>query len=184
MMEKKVEVLQNRREFMKATLKAAVGLAAVSTLAPVMSVIAEDEAPAQKDFEWIPSAPPCQLIEETTGADAKAGVRSFKFTTDGRTCSKSVTFDLEGDDMILKNVVYDGGCNGGTQGISAMAEGRPAQEVADLLKGVICMLKKSGSSCPMQLAFGIQQAVRIIKGIECTGCVNAPGEICKTVAGN
>ena len=35
MMEKKVEVLQNRREFMKATLKAAVGLAAVSTLAPV-----------------------------------------------------------------------------------------------------------------------------------------------------
>ena len=181
---KKMDVLQDRREFMKATLKAAAGLAAMGALTPAMGVIAEEEAPKQKDYEWIPSAPPCKLIEETTGADAKEGVRSFKFTTDGRTCSKSVTFDLEGDDMILRNVVYDGGCNGGTQGIGAMAEGRPAQEVADLLKGIVCTLKKSGSSCPMQLAFGIQQAMRIIKGIECAGCVNAPGEICKTVAGN
>ena len=177
-------MLQNRRESMMTTLKAAAGLAAMGAMSPIMRVVAEDAAPAQKDYEWIPSAPPCKLIEEITAADAKAGVRSFKFTTDGRTCSKSVTFDLEGDDMILKNVVYDGGCDGGTQGIGAMAEGRPAQEVSELLKGIICTLKKSGSSCPMQLAFGIQQAMRIIKGVACTGCVNAPGEICKTVAGN
>ena len=76
-------VLQNRREFMKTTLKAAAGLAAMGAMNPIMRVIAEDEAPKQKDYEWIPSAPPCKLIEEITPADAKEGVRSFKFTTDG-----------------------------------------------------------------------------------------------------
>ena len=81
-----------------------------------------------------------------------------------------MTFDIVGDDYILKNVVYDGGCNGGTQGIGAMAEGRPSEEVAGILKDIVCDLKKSGSSCAQQLAFGIQQALMIIKGTPCPGC--------------
>ena len=85
----------------------------------------------------------------------------------------TVTFDIVGGDYILKNVVYDGGCNGGTQGIGAMAEGRPSEEVAGILKDIVCDLKKSGSSCAQQLAFGIQQALMIIKGTPCPGCSGA-----------
>ena len=45
-----------------------------------------------------------------------------------------------------------------------------AVEVADILVHVICDLKKSGSSCGQQLAFGIRQALMIINGTACTGC--------------
>lgn len=53
---------------------------------------------------------------------APEGTRTFKFTTDGRTCSKNVVFDIVGEDQILKNVVYEGGCNGGTQGTTRSTE--------------------------------------------------------------
>lgn len=75
--------------------------------------------------------------------------------------------------------MYDGGCNGGTQGIAAMAEGRPAKEVISCLLPIVCELKKSGSSCPQQLAMGMQQALMIVDGTPCPGCsgttcVNVP----------
>ncbi len=169
--------LRSRREFLSSMVKAGVGVAALTTLNPVMGVLAEAEE-KPKDYEWIPSAPPCKLIEEITAADAPEGTRTFKFTTDGRTCSKNVVFDIVGEEQILKNVVYEGGCNGGTQGIGAMAEGRPCAEVADILEHIVCDLKKSGSSCGQQLAFGIKQALMIINGTACTGCA---GAVCENV---
>jgi len=81
--------------------------------------------------------------------------------------------------VILKNVVYEGGCNGGTQGIGAMSEGRPAVEVADILIHVICDLKKSGSSCGQQLVFGIRQALMIINGTACASTQDAFSALCK-----
>ena len=169
--------LRSRREFLSSMVKAGVGVAALTTLNPVMGVLAEAEE-KPKDYEWIPSAPPCKLIEEITAADAPEGTRTFKFTTDGRTCSKNVVFDIVGEEQILKNVVYEGGCNGGTQGIGAMAEGRPCAEVADILEHIVCDLKKSGSSCGQQLAFGIKQALMIINGTACPGC---SGNVCVNV---
>lgn len=168
----KAEIMQSRRQFLKKSLMVAAGLAVTSKMGSLATALAEEPAATAtpEPCKWIPSAPPCKLIEEITAADAPEGTRSFKFTTDGRTCSKSVTFDIVGDDYILKNVVYDGGCNGGTQGIGAMAEGRPSEEVAGILKDIVCDLKKSGSSCAQQLAFGIQQALMIIKGTPCPGC--------------
>ena len=115
---------------------------------------------------------------ESITVDAPEGTRTFKFTTDGRTCSKNVVFDIVGEDQILKNVVYEGGCNGGTQGIGVMAEGRPAAEVADILEHIVCDLKKSGSSCGQQLAFGIKQAMMIINGTPCSGC---SGTVCENM---
>ncbi|HIS95113.1 MAG TPA: TSCPD domain-containing protein [Candidatus Ventricola gallistercoris] len=173
MMENK---LQNRRDFLRNVMKVGVGVTAMSMLSPVAGVLAEEEK--QKDYEWIPSAPPCKLIEEITASDAPEGTRTFKFTTDGRTCSKNVVFDIVGEDQILKNVVYEGGCNGGTQGIGVMAEGRPAAEVADILEHIVCDLKKSGSSCGQQLAFGIKQAMMIINGTPCSGC---SGTVCENM---
>ena len=165
MMENK---LHTRRDFLRTAMKAGVSVAALSVLSPIQGVLAE--ATTQKDYEWVPSAPPCKLIEEITAGDAPEGTRSFKFTTDGRACSKNVVFDIVGEDQILKNVVYEGGCNGGTQGIAVMAEGRPCAEVADILEHIVCDLKKSGSSCGQQLAFGIKQAMMIINGTPCPGC--------------
>ena len=166
--------LQNRRDFLRNVMKVSVGVSALSVLSPVVGVLAEEQE--QKDYEWVPSAPPCKLIEEITPSDAPEGTRTFKFTTDGRTCSKNVVFDIVGEDLILKNVVYEGGCNGGTQGIGVMAEGRSSEEVADILEHVVCDLKKSGSSCGQQLAFGIKQALMIINGTPCPGC---SGTVCE-----
>lgn len=168
----KAEIMQSRRQFLKKNLTVAAGLAVTSKMGSLATALAEEPTATAtpEPYKWIPSAPPCKLIEEITATDAPEGTRSFKFTTDGRTCSRSVTFDIVGGDYILKNVVYDGGCNGGTQGIGAMAEGRPSEEVAGILKDIVCDLKKSGSPCAQQLAFGIQQALMIIKGTPCPGC--------------
>ena len=153
-----------RRDFLRNTLKLGAGMAALSALSPVMAIAEEEKVP----FAWKPNAAPCKLIEELT--PSAEGVRSFKFTTDGRSCSKSVTFDIVGKEEYVKNVVYEGGCSGGTQGIGAMCEGRPASEVMPIMMGIVCRNKASGSSCAHQLALGLQQALMIVRGTPCPGC--------------
>ncbi|HOK44127.1 MAG TPA: TIGR03905 family TSCPD domain-containing protein [Thermoclostridium caenicola] len=71
------------------------------------------------------------------------------------TCSAQVTFDIE--DGIIRNVEFLGGCNGNLQGISRLAEGRSAKEVAALIKGIRCGFKKT--SCPDQLSLAIEKAL-------------------------
>jgi hypothetical protein len=115
-----------------------------------------------EDYKYPASAPASELIEETTTAETPAGTRSFKFTTDGRTCSKSITFDIVDDNVC--NVVYEGGCNGGCQGIARMSNGRSANVVAEILMPIMCTLNKKGSSCGMQLAIAIREAQKIING--------------------
>ncbi|MBR5288095.1 MAG: TSCPD domain-containing protein [Clostridia bacterium] len=160
-----MEKIQTRRDFIRNTLTLGAGIAAMSTLSPVMSAIAEEE---KVPFAWKPNAAPCQLIEEL--APSAEGVRSFKFTTDGRSCSKSVTFDIVGKEEYVKNVKYEGGCSGGTQGIAAMSEGRTANEIIAAVLGLVCRNKKSGSGCADQLALGLQQALMIVRGTPCPGC--------------
>lgn len=71
------------------------------------------------------------------------------------TCSVQVSFDI--DDGIIRNIEFLGGCNGNLQGISKLAEGRNAREVASLIKGIRCGYKKT--SCPDQLSRAIEQAL-------------------------
>ena len=154
-----------RRDFLRNTLKLGAGMAALTALSPVMAIAEEEE---KVPFAWKPNAAPCQLIEELE--PAAEGVRSFKFVTDGRSCSKSVTFDLVGKEEYVKNIKYEGGCSGGTQGIGAMCEGRPASEVMPIMMDIVCRNKKSGSSCAHQLALGLQQALMIVRSTPCPGC--------------
>ncbi|MBR3942063.1 MAG: TIGR03905 family TSCPD domain-containing protein, partial [Clostridia bacterium] len=56
------------------------------------------------------------------------------------------------------NVQFMGGCNGNTQGVARLAEGRPAEELISLLKGIRCGFKNT--SCPDQLATAIAQAIQ------------------------
>uniref|UniRef100_UPI0031017C86 TIGR03905 family TSCPD domain-containing protein n=1 Tax=Eubacterium cellulosolvens TaxID=29322 RepID=UPI0031017C86 len=71
------------------------------------------------------------------------------------TCSTQIEFDL--DDDIIRNVTFTGGCNGNLKGISRLVEGRPAAEVAELLKGTTCGFKNT--SCPDQLARALSEAI-------------------------
>ena len=79
----------------------------------------------------------------------------MKYTVSG-VCSRSVEFDIE--DGIVKNVVFDGGCNGNTKGIAKLVEGMDANEVIHRLRSVTCGRK--GTSCPDQLAQALEKAMK------------------------
>ncbi len=62
-------------------------------------------------------------------------------------CSREISFDIENG--IVKNVKFNGGCNGNLQGIARLVEGMPREQVIKTLQGVNCNGK--GTSCPDQL---------------------------------
>lgn len=71
------------------------------------------------------------------------------------TCSRSVSFDLS-EEGIVTNVSFEGGCHGNLQGISALAEGKSADELIARLSGIKCGFKST--SCPDQLAKALSEA--------------------------
>lgn len=79
---------------------------------------------------------------------------NYKYKTRG-TCSREISFELENG--IVKNVSFFGGCNGNLNGISALVEGRKAEEIIPLVKGIKCGFKPT--SCPDQLALALQEAL-------------------------
>ena len=72
------------------------------------------------------------------------------------TCSRQIDFEI--DNGIVKNVSFFGGCNGNLKGIGALVEGRPAEEVIALLKGMKCGFKNT--SCPDQLAQALEDTLK------------------------
>ena len=78
---------------------------------------------------------------------------TYKYTPRG-VCSRQISFDIE--DGKLHSVSFEGGCNGNLKAIGKLVEGRPADEIADLLAGNRCRLKST--SCADQLARAIRQA--------------------------
>ena len=68
-------------------------------------------------------------------------------------CSREITYDVV--DGRVRNVHFEGGCNGNGKGVAALAEGHTPQELIDLLKDIEC--KTKGTSCPAQLAKALQQ---------------------------
>ena len=82
----------------------------------------------------------------------------YKYRTFG-TCSRSITLELDGD--VIKNVSFEGGCNGNLNGISAMVKGMKAQDVIDRLSGIRCGFKPT--SCPDQLAKALTKALEADK---------------------
>lgn len=71
----------------------------------------------------------------------------YEYKTRG-VCASKIVFDLE--DGIVDNIRFIGGCSGNTQGVAALANGKPADEVISILQGIRCGFKQS--SCPDQLA--------------------------------
>lgn len=78
----------------------------------------------------------------------------YNYKTKG-TCSRSIQFEL--NDGIISNVSFEGGCNGNLKGISALAEGKKAEDVIKSLRGIRCGFKST--SCPDQLAKALTEAL-------------------------
>lgn len=68
-------------------------------------------------------------------------------------CSRLIDFDVQ--DGKVTNVRFTGGCNGNTQGVAALVEGMPVEEVIRRLKGIDCGGR--GTSCPDQLAIALEK---------------------------
>ena len=68
-------------------------------------------------------------------------------------CSRAIYIDVE--DGIVKNVRFEGGCNGNTKGISSLVVGMKVDEVINRLEGIKCGFKST--SCPDQLAQALKE---------------------------
>lgn len=79
----------------------------------------------------------------------------YTYKTKG-TCSREITFELENG--IVKNVSFFGGCNGNLKGVSALVEGKNAEDVIKTLEGIKCGFKST--SCPDQLATALKEALK------------------------
>ncbi len=79
---------------------------------------------------------------------------TYEYTPTG-VCSKKISVEIE--DGIIKKVRFTGGCNGNTQGVSRLAEGRPVNEVISALSGIKCGFRDT--SCPDQLTKALRQAL-------------------------
>ena len=76
----------------------------------------------------------------------------MRYKTTG-TCSSAIDFEVE--DGIVKEVKFIGGCSGNTQGVAALVEGMPVDEVISRLEGIKCGFKST--SCPDQLAKALKE---------------------------
>ncbi len=65
------------------------------------------------------------------------------------------TIDIEMDGTKVKNVSFNGGCNGNGKGIGALVVGMEADEVIKRCKGIKCGIKNT--SCPDQLAKALEK---------------------------
>lgn len=76
----------------------------------------------------------------------------MEYKTSG-VCSRAIKFEVE--DGLVKNVKFLGGCSGNTQGVAALVEGMPVDEVISRLEGIRCGAKPT--SCPDQLACALKE---------------------------
>lgn len=70
-------------------------------------------------------------------------------------CARRINFDI--NDGIVSNVVFMGGCNGNLKAIARLVEGKPAKDIADILRGNTCGGKST--SCADQFSIAITQAL-------------------------
>ena len=90
----------------------------------------------------------------TTCFKIKTSVMTIQYQTQG-TCSRSI--DIEVEDGIVKDVKFNGGCHGNTQGVSSLVRGMKVEDVIARLDGIRC--KDKPTSCPDQLAKALASAL-------------------------
>ena len=78
---------------------------------------------------------------------------SYSFQTRG-VCSRTIFFDVV--DGKVRNVSFEGGCNGNLKGIGLLVEGMDIDDVIQRLEGNTCGPRPT--SCPDQLAQALKMA--------------------------
>ncbi len=78
----------------------------------------------------------------------------YAYTPHG-VCSRQIQVDIE--DGIVNQVRFIGGCSGNTQGVSALVQGMPVEEVIRRLENIHCGNRPT--SCPDQLTKALRQAM-------------------------
>lgn len=74
-------------------------------------------------------------------------------------CSRQI--EVEHENGIIKHVKFVGGCQGNTQGVAVLLEGRKIDDIIPLLEGIKCRGSRTGeTSCPAQLAEGLKEALK------------------------
>lgn len=69
------------------------------------------------------------------------------------TCSQAIEFEIE--DGIVTSIDFQGGCQGNTTGVAALAVGQSVDTLIDKLEGIQCGFR--GTSCPDQLAKALKE---------------------------
>ena len=78
----------------------------------------------------------------------------YTYRTEG-TCARAIHFDLDGD--IVRNIEFDGGCNGNLKAIARLVDGWTASAISEKLRGNRCGYKNT--SCADQLARALDAAL-------------------------
>ncbi|MGI6218988.1 MAG: TIGR03905 family TSCPD domain-containing protein [Bacteroidaceae bacterium] len=76
----------------------------------------------------------------------------YHYKTNG-TCSTDIYLNVE--DGIIRDVRYEGGCNGNLQGIAQLVRGMAVSEVLARLEHIRCGMRRT--SCPDQLCKALRE---------------------------
>lgn len=82
-------------------------------------------------------------------------MQTFHFSPRG-VCTRAIEITLEGE--IIREVRFQGGCAGNTQGVAALVRGMSAKDAIERLSGIRCGFKST--SCPDQLAIALTEALK------------------------
>ena len=69
-------------------------------------------------------------------------------------CSRQIESELDGN--IVKNIKFEGGCNGNLKAVSKLLDGQTVDYVEEKLRGNICGMRST--SCADQLAIAVKKA--------------------------
>ena len=71
-------------------------------------------------------------------------------------CARKIYLDVE--DGVVKEVAFEGGCDGNHQGLCALVKDMPCDAVKEKLSGIHCGFRQT--SCPDQLAKAVEEAMQ------------------------
>lgn len=75
----------------------------------------------------------------------------FDYKTKG-TCSKTISFEIEGD--VVRGVKFCDGCDGNLKAVSTLVDGWTVEEIEAKLTGITC--GRRNTSCAAQLAKAVR----------------------------
>ena len=82
-------------------------------------------------------------------------MKTYNYTPHG-VCSTNIEFSID-EEGLIHDLKYTGGCNGNLKAIGRLVEGKPAAEIAEILRGNLC--HNRGTSCADQLSKAIDEAL-------------------------